>query len=149
MPRLIDVDPAINHAARALGIEGARRFVSGSGLRPIRIQRRRVKGWQAPAGVVYVGRGSVWGNPFRVGAWYRLVESAAGLKVEVSKKQTEATFAQVTNAAIGCQLYRHWLTPGAIERARRELRGRDLMCWCGLDEPCHADILLEVANPFL
>jgi hypothetical protein len=27
-----------------------------------------------------------------------------------------------------------------------ELRGRDLACWCPLDEPCHADVLLEVAN---
>lgn len=27
-----------------------------------------------------------------------------------------------------------------------ELRGRDLACWCPLDLPCHADVLLEVAN---
>jgi hypothetical protein len=33
-----------------------------------------------------------------------------------------------------------------IEDARRELRGRDLACYCPLDEPCHADVLLEVAN---
>jgi hypothetical protein len=30
--------------------------------------------------------------------------------------------------------------------ARRELRGRDLACWCSLDGPCHADVLLKVAN---
>lgn len=29
---------------------------------------------------------------------------------------------------------------------KRELRGHDLACWCPLDEPCHADVLLEVAN---
>jgi hypothetical protein len=33
-----------------------------------------------------------------------------------------------------------------IEDARRELRGRDLACYCPLDETCHADVLLEVAN---
>lgn len=33
-----------------------------------------------------------------------------------------------------------------ILRALKELRGRDLACWCPLDEPCHADILLEIAN---
>jgi hypothetical protein len=33
-----------------------------------------------------------------------------------------------------------------IEDARRELRGRDLACYCPLEEPCHADVLLEVAN---
>ena len=27
-----------------------------------------------------------------------------------------------------------------------KLRGRDLMCWCPLDQPCHADVLLELAN---
>jgi hypothetical protein len=26
------------------------------------------------------------------------------------------------------------------------LRGKDLMCWCPLDKPCHADVLLEIAN---
>ena len=30
--------------------------------------------------------------------------------------------------------------------ARRLLRGHDLACWCPLDQPCHADVLLEVAN---
>jgi hypothetical protein len=29
---------------------------------------------------------------------------------------------------------------------RRELGGRDLACWCPPGEPCHADVLLEVAN---
>jgi hypothetical protein len=29
---------------------------------------------------------------------------------------------------------------------RRELKGRDLACWCKPDEPCHADVLLEIAN---
>lgn len=33
---------------------------------PQRSQRRRVKGWRMPEGAVYVGRGSKWGNPFRV-----------------------------------------------------------------------------------
>jgi hypothetical protein len=30
--------------------------------------------------------------------------------------------------------------------ARQALAGRDLACWCPLDEPCHADVLLDVAN---
>ena len=33
---------------------------------PIRIQRRRTKGWRMPAGAVYVGRPSYFGNPFSV-----------------------------------------------------------------------------------
>ena len=43
--------------------------------------------------------------------------------------------------------YREWLLaqPDMVARARRELRGRDLECWCA-PETCHADVLLEVAN---
>jgi hypothetical protein len=33
-----------------------------------------------------------------------------------------------------------------IDDIRRELAGRDLACWCDLDQPCHADVLLELAN---
>jgi hypothetical protein len=31
-------------------------------------------------------------------------------------------------------------------RAKAELRGKDLACWCRLDQPCHADVLIELAN---
>jgi hypothetical protein len=34
----------------------------------------------------------------------------------------------------------------SVDDVRRELRGRDLACYCPLDEPCHADVLLAVAN---
>jgi hypothetical protein len=30
--------------------------------------------------------------------------------------------------------------------ARRVLRGKNLACWCKPGEPCHADVLLEIAN---
>lgn len=36
--------------------------------------------------------------------------------------------------------------PFTAEQARAELAGRDLACWCPLDQPCHADVLLEIAN---
>ena len=36
--------------------------------------------------------------------------------------------------------------PDLINSARLELRGKDLACWCPLGQPCHADVLLEVAN---
>ena len=46
--------------------------------------------------------------------------------------------------------YREDLVAGrlavTVDDVRRELRGRDLACYCPLDEPCHADVLLEVAN---
>jgi hypothetical protein len=36
------------------------------------------------------------------------------------------------------------ITVGDVQR---ELRGWDLACYCPLDQPCHADVLLELANP--
>ena len=33
-----------------------------------------------------------------------------------------------------------------LAEIRRELSGRDLACWCPVDQPCHADVLLELAN---
>jgi hypothetical protein len=33
-----------------------------------------------------------------------------------------------------------------VDDVKSELRGRDLACYCPLDEPCHADVLIEVAN---
>lgn len=88
-----------------------------------RIQRRRVKGWRMPAGAVYVGRPSRWGNPY--------VRSVGGVTPE--------------------ELYRRWLTLTAsgikiADRARAELAGKDLACWCPVGRPCHADVLIELAN---
>lgn len=33
-----------------------------------------------------------------------------------------------------------------VPEIREHLAGADLACWCRLDETCHADVLLEVAN---
>lgn len=70
---------------------------------------------------VYVGRPSVWGNPFRIGP--------DGSRAEVIAK------------------YRAWILarPKLVARARVELRGRVLACWCA-PAPCHADVLVELAN---
>ena len=92
---------------------------------PKRIQRSRSKGWRMPEGAVYVGRPTKWGNPYPVEC-FSSMEQILGL-------------------------YRRFLleTPIGIElarEARADLRGKDLACWCPLDQPCHADVLLEIAN---
>jgi Domain of unknown function (DUF4326) len=118
---------------------------------PIRIQRRRTKGWRMPPGTVYVGRGSKWGNPFvchsdrapsgrrflmtpeiAVGAFRRTIEQAGGWY------PIPLLWPKGKIPACG---------PTTVEDVRRELRGKNLACWCSTDEPfCHADILLEIAN---
>lgn len=91
-----------------------------------RIQRSRAKGWRMPAGAVYVGRPSKWGNPFRIG-WHGEDEGR-----------------HWDTAADVVEHYRYMLGMQA-DRTFAALRGHDLACWCPLDVPCHADVLLELA----
>jgi hypothetical protein len=74
-----------------------------------------------PAGAAYIGRPSKWGNPFP-------------LKDFADRESCLAA-------------YRDWLEsqPVLIEDAKRELAGRDLVCFCA-PKPCHGDILIEIAN---
>lgn len=77
-----------------------------------------------PPNTVYVGRPSLFGNPYTVKEWG---ESGAleAFRVFVAHHphgRAMATF------------------------VRQFLHGKNLACWCPLDKPCHADVLLEIAN---
>jgi len=92
---------------------------------PQRIQLRRTRGWRKPDNTVVVTRPGKWGNPFKIAA-----------------KQP---------AEVCVEKYERWLhsDPTGIAlaaEARRELKGKNLACWCALGDPCHAEILLKVAN---
>lgn len=89
-----------------------------------------------PDGAVYVGRPGRWGNPFRVGQPYQFF--AGGHLV----------MGDVRDRAQAVDLFRAWLSdrPDGMPDVRTELAGRDLACWCPLDQPCHADVLLQIAN---
>jgi hypothetical protein len=93
-----------------------------------------------PEGAVNVTRGTDWGNPFAVGSTVYAVRSWAdrpderGPNVYVDHRLAAGLFrAYVVN--------RGW-----VDQIRRELAGKDLVCWCSLDQPCHADVLLELGN---
>lgn len=125
-----------------------------------RIQLRRTKGWRKPEGAVVVARPTRWGNPFKVGGpiggWVHVgctdlwrkdgridsVEHA----VAMFRSYAGVHFVPVTPEATPHKgIYTHGIE--SLEaHARRHLRGRDLACWCPLDEPCHGDVLLELAN---
>jgi len=87
--------------------------------RPIRIQRQRTKGWKMPENTVSVTRPGPWGN-------------YAGS----TREAFEFDLAEMSNADRSFYLDRV-----------KELSGKNLACWCRLDQPCHADVLLELANP--
>lgn len=98
---------------------------------PQRIQRRRTKGWRIPEGAVYVGRPTKWGNPFRVG---KEIPFLPGRKVQ---DNLHAVSLFVGSAPQNEQL---------VAAAKAELKGKNLVCWCSLRVPCHADVLLKIAN---
>lgn len=86
-----------------------------------------------PSGAVYVGRGSRWGNPWVVG------ERGVRTRAEAVRLYRE-WWACLPSAQPGSTLH-------ALNAMLPTLCGRPLSCWCPLDgEPCHADVLLELAN---
>ena len=112
---------------------------------PQRIQRRRSKGWTMPPNTVYVGRPSKWGNPFSV----RDAE-AAGLNFRSAEHARAVVVRHFRWWLDGDRV--HWMgkesdaAAAAILNNIHDLRGKNLACWCPLDGPCHADVLLELAN---
>lgn len=106
-------------------------------MMPQRIQLRRTKGWRMPANAVVVSRPSQWGNRHVIGG-----------EIE----HVHGTIVAVRDRAHAVALHRKWLDwqmrqwPTMRRAIQEELGGRDLCCWCRLGDPCHADVLLELAN---
>ena len=113
-------------AATKTGTRAAER----SAALPQRVQLKRSAGWKMPANTVKVDRTTRWGNPF--------------------------TIAECGSAAIAVAQHGRWMrgeigAPGGAEPPPRDalraaLGGRNLACWCALNGPCHADLLLMLAN---
>lgn len=97
-----------------------------------RIQRQRTKGWRMPPNTVYVGRPTRWGNPWTVAA---LECQGASRPDGRPWDQDDVVRWFRAYAARAARNDPEWLAP---------LRGKDLACWCALDEPCHADVLLHL-----
>jgi hypothetical protein len=105
-----------------------------------RIERSRERGWRKPVGAVIVDRTSRWGNPYDFrdleGGRAEAVERFAGWIVN---PQSEPIWWYGGKKP---KLF----YPSTVEEIRAQLGGRYLVCFCGLDEPCHADVLLDIAN---
>lgn len=93
-----------------------------------RIQRKRTKGWKMPENTVYVGRPTMWGNPFPCGGNNALAKDSYYQWVVLGQKKH-----------VG-------VNPPIKEEIIKNLKGKNLACWCKEGEPCHADVLLEIAN---
>ena len=114
-------------------------------MMPDRIQLSRAKGWRMPPNTVKVDRSTKWGNPFTIAECREA--GYVGTDEAIAARCVEA--------------FRVWLGPmwrnnwqGRESEAARaaildniaHLRGKHLACWCKPGSPCHADVLLEIAN---
>jgi hypothetical protein len=119
-------------------------------MTPKRIQRKRTKGWRMPAGAVYVGRPTFWGNPFAVTKACPAKQAVRSYRRLIKTWSQAAIMRAVKFADDGQPAVLEALALIVWRNTARtrlhELRGKDLCCWCPLDQPCHADVLLELAN---
>lgn len=121
-----------------------------------RIQQKRTRGWRMPANARGVARPSRYGNPFRIGGLVRDPGYSGGPAHPYEEgllpegRHGTVTIRRVKDAADAVDLFRTYITfhddgwdPALI---RQELAGKDLACWCKPGTPCHADVLLQLAN---
>lgn len=133
------------------------------GRTPVRIQRQRTAGWRMPPGAVYVGRPTLFGNPWSLddarirdipepdrAAWcvdrYRRELDHLGLLGDWASGVSEARWDEMCDAI---EVLPQEIGPEGIQSIRPLFRhllrnATALACWCPLDQPCHADILLEL-----
>ncbi len=118
---------------------------------PERIQLSRAKGWRMPENTVNVARPGKWGNPFRVGGHF-LVGDPGAAQVHPAFRMAwcESTnpdpkFTMIADNAMAVDFFRRLMASG-FHKDLSALRGKNLACWCKLHEPCHADVLLKLAN---
>lgn len=104
-----------------------------SGAVPVRVQLKRTRGWRMPPNTVKVDRTTPWGNPWKADAHLCQADAVHFFREFVTEPDWEDPEMKAVQ--------RH------LKDGLPQLRGKNLACWCALDAPCHADVLLELANP--
>lgn len=111
---------------------------------PKRIQLSREKGWRLPPGAVKVDRTTAFGNPYRIGEPIDM-KQARRWGWDISPEGRKVVCEDASQAVRRFAHAVFW--DSAIhDHLRKELRGRDLACWCQPGSPCHADTLLMLVN---
>lgn len=97
-----------------------------------RIQRKRTKGWRKPENCIYAGRGSRWGNPYKIGEYE--YSPATKQNISITKENCLTLFKYYAEFKLIFEP--DWLEP---------LRSADsISCWCKEDSPCHVDVIIEL-----
>lgn len=127
---------------------------------PDRITLSRKSGWQKPAAAVVVSRPTIWGNPWDPRGYLHCLGTSHPIHQPMTAHQAVSQYRDwlgIGHAAISIMPALNFSAADTVAdhlHGRRqiilsrlhELRGRDLCCWCKPGTPCHADILMEMAN---
>ena len=120
-------------------------------IAPVRLRLSRAKGFNLQAHsravngleAVKVDRSTEWGNPFRVGCSVSM-RYPDGRRLSLCDPIEDAEGAVAWFKSMwSVNIARHH---GLIANYFSVIRGKNLACWCAIDAPCHADVLLEIAN---
>lgn len=105
--------------------------------KPIRVRLSRAAGWRMPENTVKVDRSTKWGNPFVVGDFGTALECASAYELLVQGMIHVTTAPDIQHQS---------LARAYVAEHIEDIRGKNLACWCALDKPCHAEVLLKLAN---
>jgi len=112
--------------------------------KPIRIQRSRQHKQVSPNGlaIVYIGRPSKFGNPFKMG---EIVSQKYSDVFDETDLKVYLTGGKIVTREDACYLYEKYMLD-EMKKHSGFLRGKKLSCWCGPDIQCHGDIILKIVN---
>ena len=106
---------------------------------PERVQLSRVAGWRMPPNTVKVDRSTRWGNPFKLHGDGYPMDAATAVRLFEHLLSTQGSFVTGTPGDPRTKLT-------TVADIQRDLRGKNLACWCSAASVCHADVLLRLAN---
>ena len=114
---------------------------------PERIQLKRTSGWRMPPGTVKVDRTTGFGNPYRV-VHVKPTDGQTVARPWWIETSTNVWMFATRDEAVAAsiRLFTETMTESMKERVRLGLKGKNLACWCKPGAPCHADVLLRIAN---
>lgn len=110
-------------------------------MKPRRVQLKRARGWRMPENTVKVDRTTQWGNPFK--PTMLCVAGPARGGITPGEPLGVAGAVEAFRTLMRTNLR---MEPAKTRDLLEQLRGKNLACWCALDSPCHADVLLRLAN---
>ena len=87
---------------------------------------------------VNVARPTPWGNPYRIGLVACGCRSAGECGHNTFNRETAAEAVECFRAIPRSEK--------RLAQIRMSLASKNLACWCKPGDPCHADVLLELAN---